>query len=80
MLKRMPTQRCETSLKPESFTEPAPLAHLRNTNPKPHGAAQKPIDMLTVVERQLRLSTTLDKVGGPVVISELITSGLGSPR
>lgn len=34
------------------------------------GAAQRPIDMLTVTE-QLRLMGELDNVGGPVVISEL---------
>ncbi len=55
-------------LKPESFYEPA--------NGKIYeaiqtlGAAQQPIDMLTVVE-QLRTNGTLDEVGGPVFISEL---------
>lgn len=55
-------------LKPESFYEPAnqkvyeAIQHL--------GAAQQPIDMLTVVER-LRHVGTLDEVGGPVFISEL---------
>lgn len=55
-------------LKPESFYEPAnqkvyeAIQHL--------GAAQQPIDMLTVVER-LRHEGTLDEVGGPVFISEL---------
>ena len=55
-------------LKPESFYEPAnqkvyeAIQHL--------GAAQQPIDMLTVVER-LRQEGTLDEVGGPVFISEL---------
>ena len=55
-------------LKPESFYEPA--------NQKVYeaiqqlGAAQQPIDMLTVVER-LRHNNTLDEVGGPVFISEL---------
>ncbi len=34
------------------------------------GAAQKPIDMLTVTE-QLRLDGNLEKIGGPVVVSEL---------
>ncbi len=55
-------------LKPESFYEPAnqkiyeAIQHL--------GAAQQPIDMLTVTE-QLRLNGDLDAVGGPVFISEL---------
>ena len=55
-------------LKPASFYEPAnqkvyeAIQHL--------GAAQQPIDMLTVVER-LRHEGTLDEVGGPVFISEL---------
>lgn len=55
-------------LKPECFYEPAnrmvyeAVQHL--------GAAQKPIDMLTVTE-QLRLDGNLDKVGGPVFVSEL---------
>ena len=55
-------------LKPESFYEPA--------NQKVYeaiqqlGAAQQPIDMLTVTER-LRLNGVLDEVGGPVFISEL---------
>ena len=55
-------------LKPESFYEPAnqkvyeAIQHL--------GAAQQPIDMLTVTE-QLRHDGTLDEVGGPVFISEL---------
>ena len=55
-------------LKPESFYEPA---HQRIYEAiQSLGAAQKPIDMLTVVE-QLRLNNTLEEVGGPVVISEL---------
>lgn len=55
-------------LKPECFYEPAnrlvyeAVQHL--------GAAQKPIDMLTVTE-QLRLDGTLADVGGPVFVSEL---------
>ncbi len=55
-------------LKPDSFYEPA--------NQKIYsaiqslGAAQKPIDMLTVTE-QLRLNGDLESVGGPVFISEL---------
>lgn len=55
-------------LKPECFYEPAnrlvyeAVQHL--------GAAQKPIDMLTVTE-QLRLDGTLDEVGGPVFVTEL---------
>lgn len=55
-------------LKPECFYEPA---HQRIYEAiQSLGAAQKPIDMLTVVE-QLRLNNTLEEVGGPVVISEL---------
>ena len=55
-------------LKPDSFYEPAnqliyeAIQHL--------GAAQKPIDMLTVTE-QLRQNDALEKVGGAVFISEL---------
>lgn len=55
-------------LKPDCFYEPAnrlvyeAVQHL--------GAAQKPIDMLTVTE-QLRLDGTLADVGGPVFVSEL---------
>ena len=55
-------------LKPASFYEPA--------NQKIYdaiqtlGAAQQPIDMLTVTE-QLRLNGTLEEVGGPVFIAEL---------
>ena len=55
-------------LKPESFYDPtnsmvyAAIQQL--------GAAQKPIDMLTVTE-QLRLDGNLEKIGGPVVVSEL---------
>ncbi len=55
-------------LKPESFYEPNHqyiYEAIQNL-----GAAQKPIDMLTVVE-QLRRNEKLDAVGGPVVISEL---------
>lgn len=55
-------------LRPESFYEPAHrkiYEAIQNL-----GAAQRPIDMLTVVE-QLRLNGTLAEVGGPVVISEL---------
>lgn len=55
-------------LKPECFYEPA---HRKIYESIQHlGAAQKPIDMLTVTE-QLRLDGTLDEVGGPVYISEL---------
>lgn len=60
-------------LKPESFYEPShgkiyeAIQHL--------GAAQKPIDMLTVTE-QLRLDGNLDAVGGPVYISELTSKVL----
>ncbi len=55
-------------LKPETFYEPAnatiyeAIQHL--------GAAQKPIDMLTVTE-QLRLDGKLDEVGGAVFVTEL---------
>ena len=55
-------------LRPESFYEPS--------NKKIYeaiqrlGAAQRPIDMLTVTE-QLRLDNTLEEVGGPLFISEL---------
>ena len=55
-------------LKPDSFYEPAnqliyeAIQHL--------GAAQQPIDMLTVTE-QLRQNDALEKVGGAVFISEL---------
>ncbi len=55
-------------LKPDSFYEPS--------NQKIYsaiqslGAAQRPIDMLTVTE-QLRLNGDLEAVGGPVFISEL---------
>ncbi|MCI9606565.1 MAG: replicative DNA helicase [Muribaculaceae bacterium] len=55
-------------LKPECFYEPA---HKKIYESIQHlGAAQKPIDMLTVTE-QLRLDGNLDEVGGPVYISEL---------
>lgn len=55
-------------LKPESFYEPQ---HQRIYEAiQALGAAQQPIDMLTVVE-QLRLNNTIDEVGGPVYISEL---------
>lgn len=55
-------------LKPESFYEPANqkiYAAIQSL-----GAAQKPIDMLTVTE-QLRNNGDLEAVGGPVFISEL---------
>ncbi len=55
-------------LKPESFYDPANsmvYAAIQQL-----GAAQKPIDMLTVTE-QLRLDGNLEKIGGPVVVSEL---------
>ena len=59
-------------LKPECFYEPA---HRKIYESIQHlGAAQKPIDMLTVTE-QLRLDGYLDEVGGPVYVSEL-TSGV----
>lgn len=55
-------------LKPDSFYEPANkkiYEAIQNL-----GAAQQPIDMLTVTE-QLRRNGTLDEVGGPVFVSEL---------
>lgn len=55
-------------LKPESFYEPQNqkiYAAIQSL-----GAAQRPIDMLTVTE-QLRLNGDLEAVGGPVFISEL---------
>ena len=55
-------------LKPECFYEPN--HQLIYEAIQSLGAAQKPIDMLTVVE-QLRRNDTLDKIGGPVIISEL---------
>lgn len=55
-------------LKPECFYEPANQKIYEAIQTL--GAAQKPIDMLTVVD-QLRTNGTLDDVGGPVFISEL---------
>ncbi|MBR4722583.1 MAG: replicative DNA helicase [Muribaculaceae bacterium] len=55
-------------LKPDSFYEPANKKIYEAIQAL--GAAQQPIDMLTVVER-LRSDGTLDEVGGPVFISEL---------
>ncbi|MCH5319728.1 MAG: replicative DNA helicase [Paramuribaculum sp.] len=55
-------------LKPDSFYEPQ--HRLVYEAVQALGAAQRPIDMLTVTE-QLRLNGTLDEVGGPVFISEL---------
>lgn len=55
-------------LKPESFYEPAHQKIYEAIQSL--GAAQQPIDMLTVTE-QLRLNGTLEEVGGPVFISEL---------
>lgn len=55
-------------LKPDSFYEPS--NQLIYEAIQQLGAAQRPIDMLTVTE-QLRLNDTLDKVGGPVFISDL---------
>ncbi len=55
-------------LRPESFYEPShKLIYEAIQN---LGAAQRPIDMLTVIE-QLRLNGTLEQAGGPVQISEL---------
>lgn len=55
-------------LKPDSFYEPA--HRLVYEAVQSLGAAQKPIDMLTVTE-QLRLNGKLEEVGGPLFISEL---------
>lgn len=57
-------------LRPECFYEPA---HQRIYEAvQSLGAANKPIDLLTVTE-QLRLNGTLDQVGGPVYITQLTT-------
>ena len=55
-------------LRPESFYEPA--NQLVYSAIQQLGAAQKPIDMLTVTER-LRQNDALEKVGGAVFISDL---------
>ncbi len=55
-------------LKPESFYEPANSIIYEAIQRL--GAAQKPIDMLTVTE-QLRLDGNLEKVGGAVFVTEL---------
>ncbi|MFA4086037.1 MAG: replicative DNA helicase, partial [Paramuribaculum intestinale] len=55
-------------LKPESFYDP--VNSMVYAAIQQLGAAQKPIDMLTVTE-QLRLDGNLEKIGGPVVVSEL---------
>lgn len=55
-------------LKPESFYEPS--NQLIYEAIQQLGAAQQPIDMLTVTE-QLRHNDNLEKVGGPVFISDL---------
>ena len=55
-------------LKPDSFYEP--VNSMVYAAIQQLGAAQKPIDMLTVTE-QLRLDGNLEKIGGPVVVSEL---------
>ena len=55
-------------LKPDSFYEPANQKIYQAIQSL--GAAQKPIDMLTVTD-QLRLNGELESVGGPVFISEL---------
>lgn len=55
-------------LKPDSFYEPANRKIYEAIQSL--GAAQRPIDMLTVTE-QLRLNGTLDEVGGPMFVSEL---------
>lgn len=61
-------------LKPESFYEPSNQIIYEAIQAL--GAAQQPIDMLTVVEK-LRQMDMLDKVGGPIFISEL-TSRIAS--
>ncbi len=55
-------------LKPESFYEPANQKIYEAIQSL--GAAQQPIDMLTVTD-QLRLNGELESVGGPLFISEL---------
>ena len=55
-------------LKPESFYDPR--HQLIYTAIQQLGASQQPIDMLTVTER-LRANGDLEKVGGPIVISQL---------
>ncbi|MDE7153843.1 MAG: replicative DNA helicase [Muribaculaceae bacterium] len=61
------TEVCDI-LKPESFYEPA-HQHIYSAV-QALGAAQEPIDMLTVTE-QLRQMDLLDKVGGPMYIADL---------
>ena len=55
-------------LRPESFYEPSNQKIYQAIQSL--GAAQRPIDMLTVME-QLRLNGTLEEVGGPAFIAEL---------
>ena len=55
-------------LTPETFYEPTHSLIFEAI--RTLGAAQQPIDMLTVTE-QLRLDGNLDKIGGPLYISEL---------
>lgn len=55
-------------LNPDSFYEPANRKVYEAIQTL--GAAQRPIDMLTVTE-QMRLNDTLDEVGGPAFIAEL---------
>lgn len=57
-------------LRPECFYEPANQKIYAAVQSL--GAANKPIDMLTVTE-QLRLNGELDAVGGPVYITQLTT-------
>lgn len=61
------TQVCDL-LRPESFYEPAHNKVYQAIQSL--GAAQKPIDMLTVTE-QLRRMELLEEVGGPVFIAQL---------
>lgn len=58
---------CEL-LKPESFYEPRNRVIYEAIQML--GAAQRPIDMLTVTE-QLRLNDTLEQAGGPVFVTQL---------
>lgn len=61
------TQVCDI-LKPEAFYEPVNRKIYEAIQSL--GAAQRPMDMLTVTE-QLRLNGTLDEVGGPAFVAEL---------
>lgn len=58
-------------LKPESFYEPAHQKVYEAIQTL--GAAQKPIDLLTVTQ-QLRLNGTLDEIGGPAFVVQLTSN------